>query len=59
MFAIPTCLPIRHIFVIPTEVEESCHFLIRLKFRGMRSLGNCSMRCSSSSIWPPWKAGMQ
>jgi len=25
-------------YVIPTEAEESCHFLILLKFRGMRSL---------------------
>ncbi len=33
-----------NIFVIPTEVEESCHFLILLKFRSMRFLGNCSMR---------------
>jgi len=33
-----------NIFVIPTEVEESCHFLILLKFRGLRSLGNCAMR---------------
>jgi len=31
MFVIP-------MFVIPTEVEESCNFLILLKFRGLRSL---------------------
>jgi len=30
--------------VIPTEAEESCHFLMLLKFRDMRSLGNCAMR---------------
>ena len=31
-------LSFRPMFVIPTEAEESCHFLILLKCRGMRSL---------------------
>jgi len=31
-------LSFRHMFVIPTEAEESCHFLILLMFHGMRSL---------------------
>jgi len=34
------CLSFRHVSVIPTEAEESCHFLILPKFRGLRSLGN-------------------
>jgi len=59
MFVIPACLPVRQLFVIPTEAEESCNFLILLKFLGVSSLGNCSMRCSTSSIWLPGMAGMQ